>query len=399
MARVFISYRRVDSKWAVGRLYDRLAEVLDRKNLFLDVSDIEPGEDYVEKIQAIVRSCDVLLAVIGKDWLTAKDSVGRRRLDDPRDWVRVEISTALSRGIRVIPILIDEAAMPDHVALPEDLAELSRRNAKLISFSHFHSDLDSLLRVLDKLLRPAIYHTARRTDTEPASDEPVTKPPDTEAVESAPPVDQSREMPLTICLETLGGAATPLIFKGTPLPAEESEVFSTAADNQPSVTVKLVWGERTNAKDNLSLGTFNLEVLPDKRGVPQIEITTSVDSDLIMTVTAKDKGTGRIEVLDAVDLSHIEIPEDMRKEALANPRRKESIRDFADIFEDFFGGSPRPKKDRPANAKTCLKCGGTGQVTEPQGFFTMRKTCPLCKGDGFIAPASDNAEATQEDSQ
>lgn len=414
MARVFISYRRIDSKWAVGRLYDRLSEVLDGKNLFLDVSDIEPGEDYVEKIEAVVRSCDVLLAVIGQAWLTTQDSTGRRRLDDPKDWVRVEISTALSRGIRVIPILIDEAEMPDRFALPEDLIGLSRRNAKLISFSHFHSDLDSLLRVLEKVLAPVDEPTSEPTRPKSKQTEPrtvtskpaVSESPDIETVESPPPPQDSYlEVPLTICLETKGGIATPLIFKGTSLPTDESKVFSTAEDNQEAVTVKLVWGERQNAEDNLSLGTFDLQVPPAKRGIPQIEITTSIDTNLIMTVTAKDKGTGKIEILDAVDLSHVDIPEDMSQEALENPRRKESNRDINDIFsnlgfEDFFTTNrtkpPRPKNDRPANSKTCSNCGGTGQVSRPLGLLRLPITCPLCKGDGFISPATDNAEAKRE---
>ena len=88
MARVFISYRRSESKWAAGRLYDRLAEVIGRDNLFFDVSNIEPGEDFVSRIREIVGRCDVLLAVIGPNWATVQDGSGRPRLHNGRDLVR-----------------------------------------------------------------------------------------------------------------------------------------------------------------------------------------------------------------------------------------------------------------------------------------------------------------------
>ena len=106
MARVFISYRRSESRWAAGRLYDRLAEVIGREHLFFDVSDIEPGEDFVQRIREIVGVCDVLIAVIGPTWSAVQDGSGKPRLMNPRDLVRIEIASALQRNIRVIPILI-----------------------------------------------------------------------------------------------------------------------------------------------------------------------------------------------------------------------------------------------------------------------------------------------------
>lgn len=124
MARVFISYRRNDSRWAAGRLYDRLAEVLGRENVFFDVSDIEPGEDFVAKIGEIVGRCDILLAVIGPTWISILGPKGQRRLDDPTDLIRVEVSAALKRNIRVIPLLVDGAEMPEERMLPADIAAL-----------------------------------------------------------------------------------------------------------------------------------------------------------------------------------------------------------------------------------------------------------------------------------
>jgi hypothetical protein len=326
MARVFISYRRIDSKWAVGRLYDRLAEVLKRENLFLDVSDIEPGDDYVDRIQRIIGTCDVLLAVIGRSWLTAQDTSGRRRLDDPGDLVRVEIATALDRGIRVVPILVDDASMPKRHDLPEDLIGLSRRNAKVVSFTDFHSDLDSLLRVLEKVL-----------DTSPGAKVGVgAEPTPSEAKVTTGVNIGATELPLTICIETMGGVATPLIERGTKLPAKNSQTFSTSKDNQSAISVRLSWGERANAKDNLELGEFDLEgIHPALRGKPQIEITTAIDRNLVMTVITRDLDTGQTRVLDAVDLSRLEIPDDMLKEVRSKPKKAQSPRDFQNIFAEF----------------------------------------------------------------
>lgn len=322
MARIFISYRRSDSKWAVGRIYDRLGEVLDKNNLFLDISDIEPGEDYVDKIEKVVGSCDVLLVVIGHDWLNAKDSSGNRRLDDPNDLVRVEVATALARGVRVIPILIDDAEMPVYSEVPEELTSLLRRNAKPVSFPQFHSDIDSLIRVLKKVLSGADARTA----------ESIPDPENKAARDAA-----YEELPLSICLETKGSVATPLIVKGTKLPAEVSEVFSTAEDNQDTVDLKLFWGQGASVTENLSLGTFKLSgILPAPAGDPQIEVTVSIDESLLMTVTAKDIDRGSREILDAVDLTRVEIPEGMTTEI---PKMENRDGEPFDIFRDVFGGS------------------------------------------------------------
>ena len=127
--RIFISYRRQETAWPAGRLYDVLVEHFPAEQVFKDVDSIEPGEDFVERITAAVSSCDVLLALIGPQWLTITDENGQRRLDNPGDYVRVEIETALTRKIRVIPILVDAAQMPRANELPATLAPLVRRNA------------------------------------------------------------------------------------------------------------------------------------------------------------------------------------------------------------------------------------------------------------------------------
>jgi len=152
MARIFISYRREDSGAAAGRLHDRLQEHYGRDNVFMDVGSIDPGLDFIEAIERTVSSCDVLIALIGRQWLTVTNAEGRPRLNDPRDFVHHEIATVLKRNIRVIPALIQGTRMPRTDDLPEALRPLTRRNALDLSDAHFHRDVDSLIETLDRAL-------------------------------------------------------------------------------------------------------------------------------------------------------------------------------------------------------------------------------------------------------
>jgi hypothetical protein len=128
------------SKVPAARLYDVLVEHFGAEQIFKDVDDIAPGEDFVERITAAVGSCDVLLALIGPQWVTMPNKKGQRRLDDPEDYVRLEIETALTRKIPVIPILVNEARMPGADELPSTLAPLVRRNAVEINSSTFDTE-------------------------------------------------------------------------------------------------------------------------------------------------------------------------------------------------------------------------------------------------------------------
>jgi tetratricopeptide (TPR) repeat protein len=138
--RIFICYRRQETAWPAMRLYDALVENFSAEQVFKDVQDIEPGEDFVERLTAEVASSDVLLALIGPQWLTITDSKGQRRLDDPDDYVRREIETALTRKVRVIPVLVDEMRMPRANELPPTLAPLARLNAVQISPITFETE-------------------------------------------------------------------------------------------------------------------------------------------------------------------------------------------------------------------------------------------------------------------
>jgi hypothetical protein len=152
--QIFISYRRDDASYPAGRLYDRLCAHFGQNRLFMDV-DMVPGIDFIEEIEKNVGSCDVLIAIIGKCWLNADDEEGKRRLDQPEDYVRLEIATALKRGIRVIPVLVGDASMPRPGELPDDLQPLTRRNALSVSHDRFRADAERLISAVEQVLESA----------------------------------------------------------------------------------------------------------------------------------------------------------------------------------------------------------------------------------------------------
>jgi hypothetical protein len=191
--RIFISYRREETAYPAGWLYDRLADRFGAGQVFKDVDSIRLGDDFVEVITRAVGSCDVLLALIGDQWLTANDERGRRRLDDPDDFVRLEIEAALTRQVRVIPILIDGARMPHAEDLPDSLAKLVRRQALELSPASFEFDTSRLLKVLDWTL--AEVRTAKEGAPERPEQPARQAPPSTPPATPAPPDSQRRRAP------------------------------------------------------------------------------------------------------------------------------------------------------------------------------------------------------------
>jgi hypothetical protein len=176
MSRIFISYRREDSSYPADRLFKGLAGYFGADNVFKDIDTIPYGADFEKVIEAKVSSCDALIAVIGKDWLNAKDANGNRRLDNARDWVRNEIATALKRDVLVIPFLLDDVVMPEPRDLPEDLARLAKRQKLQTSIGHFDRDVDRLIRSLCRELQDIAAHGTELSDA--ASEPPRGTSPD-----------------------------------------------------------------------------------------------------------------------------------------------------------------------------------------------------------------------------
>jgi TIR domain-containing protein len=152
---VFLSYRRQDTGPYARLLKTRLAERFPGAPVFMDLDSIEPGTDFAEEIEAALRSSAVLIALIGAQWLTATDDQGQRRLDDPGDYVRFEIRTALEQNTRVIPVTVDGAAMPRQRQLPAGLRRLTRLSALDMSYAHLEYDEDRLMAVVGRVLRSA----------------------------------------------------------------------------------------------------------------------------------------------------------------------------------------------------------------------------------------------------
>jgi hypothetical protein len=182
--RIFISYRREGTAYPAGWLDDRLADHYGGGQVFKDVDSIQLGDDFVEVITRAVGSCDVLLALIGDGWLTATDEHGRRRLDDPDDFVRLEIEAALARNIRVIPILVDGARMPRAEELPDSMAKLVRRQALELSPARFDFDTGRLLKVLGGALAEVRAAQAAPSPTASARQAAPATPP------AAPPTSR-----------------------------------------------------------------------------------------------------------------------------------------------------------------------------------------------------------------
>jgi hypothetical protein len=153
-----ISYRRDDSAGLAGRLYDRLSEQFGFDRVFMDVDAILPGEDFREAIRRRIYEAAAWLVVMGPSWAQSVNSRGERLLDDPGDFVRIEIATALERGIVVIPVLVDGAAMPRSEELPADLRTLAYRNAIALDHGNFQQGVDKLIYALERLDAERLPH-------------------------------------------------------------------------------------------------------------------------------------------------------------------------------------------------------------------------------------------------
>ncbi|MEP6584973.1 MAG: toll/interleukin-1 receptor domain-containing protein [Ginsengibacter sp.] len=164
---IFISYRKDDSKWNTQLLYDRLSHYFSPKAIFKDFNTIKPGENYRQVIGEALKKCQVLLVIIGKNWLNSKDENGSQRLQNPEDLLRIEIETALSRNIRVIPILFDNTTMPSESLLPESLWPLALRQCLQVTETNFDYDIKHLAESIknkhidDDSAQPVLYKILR----------------------------------------------------------------------------------------------------------------------------------------------------------------------------------------------------------------------------------------------
>src|SRR5580658_4486119 len=170
--KIFINYRRGDEPGFTQALLGRLEQAFPAERLFIDVDNIPPGEDFVRMLESQVAQCDAMLTVIGNNWLDAADERGGRRLDNPNDFVRIEIESALKLGKRVIPVLVHQARMPHPDELPEAIRPLSQRNAVRLTHERFRSDVQGLI----KALQGAIEDVASRRSSAVGASGRAVKP-------------------------------------------------------------------------------------------------------------------------------------------------------------------------------------------------------------------------------
>ncbi|MGB1254346.1 MAG: TIR domain-containing protein [Thiolinea sp.] len=161
MKKAFISYRRQDSAGHVRAIHDRLRQHFHPDQIFMDVEDIPLGTDFVTVLDSNLQDCVIMLVMIGPDWLDIRSSNGKRRLDNPNDFVLLEIHQALKRNIGIIPILVDGAPMPTEADLPDVLKPLARRQALELDNKHYDSGIQTLIESMEKHLGKPIRPTPK----------------------------------------------------------------------------------------------------------------------------------------------------------------------------------------------------------------------------------------------
>jgi len=272
-----------------------------------------------------------------------------QRLKEAAEKAKVELSTVMQAEIN-LPFITADASGPKHLVLSLARSKLEQLTADLVEKTTgpvkqalgdaelSESQIDEVVLVGGQTRMPAVQERVKKYfNKEPHKgvnpDEVVAVGAAIQAgvlqgdVKNVLLLDVT---PLTLGIETLGGVMTPLIPRNTTVPTSKSQVFSTAADNQPSVEIHVLQGERPMANDNKSIGRFILDgILPAPRGLPQIEVTFDIDANGILSVSAKDKGTGReqrIAITASSGLSKDEIDK-MQKEAELHAEEDRARRD------------------------------------------------------------------------
>ena len=272
MRSIFISYRRDDSEGEAGRLFDDLVQRFGDDAVFMDVAALQAGRDFRKAIDESVATCGVLLSVIGKSWVDAKNEAGERRLDDPSDFVRLETASALKRDIPVIPVLVHGATMPRPDQLPNDLKELAYRNCRELTHARWNSDVQLLIKALGSYVEApdkpggVTPQKALAGAALPQPSSPVPHAPDTGRGQLIPQTSwwKSRGAILAIILIVAAalGLAAYLLLRDKP--PEGSDTAASASIEVPAlVGMPLGTARRILREQHLKVGTLSREPKAD----------------------------------------------------------------------------------------------------------------------------------------
>ena len=305
------------------------------------------GDDFDEAIMKYIA--DTFKAENGIDLM--QDKMAVQRLKEAAEKAKIELSSSQQTNIN-LPFITADATGPKHIdltltrakfnELTHDLVQRTIEPMKkaLADAKLSLSDIDKVILVGGSTRIPAVQEAVKNfTGKEPSKgvnpDECVAMG---AAIQAGVLTGEVKDVvlldvtPLTLGIETAGGIATPLIERNTTIPTKKSQIFSTAADNQTSVEINVVQGERQMAMDNKSLGQFTLSgIAPAPRGIPQIEVTFDIDANGIVKVSALDKGTGKeanITITASTNLSEEEVDKAVKeaeKFAEEDKKRKEKI--------------------------------------------------------------------------